>query len=135
MTLPDAVLELIQASVPSVTVFDGGVPDQDESVEIPDRFAVYWPDIGTIENGQVSQDPTGELFRFQVNAVAPDRGMADWIARAIRDRIVTVKPRVSGYQCGRIQHEFSLPAQEDNQVLSKRRVLLISRYTLLAEQI
>jgi hypothetical protein len=135
MTLPDGVLAIVRAPVPAVTVFDGGVPDEDESVTIPDRFAVYWPDIGTIENSQVSQDPTGELFRFQVNAVAPDRGMADWIARTIRNGIVNVKPLVPGYQCGRIQHEFSLPAQNDEQVLSKRRVILISRFTLLAEQI
>jgi hypothetical protein len=135
MTLADGVLALVRAPVPMVTVFDSGVPDQDESVTIPDRFAVYWPDTGTIENSQVSMDPTGELFRFQVNAVAPDRGMADWIARTIRDGIVNVKPRIPGYQCGRIQHEFALPAQIDEQVLSKRRVLLINRYTLLAEQL
>jgi hypothetical protein len=135
MTLPDAVLALIQGLPDMVRVFDSGVPDEDESTVIPDRFAVYWPDTGTVESSQVSMDPTGDLFRFQVNAVAPDRGMADWIARTVRDGIVGVKPRVPGYQCGRIQHEFSLPAQRDEQVLSKRRVLLISRYTLLAEQI
>lgn len=135
MTLPDAVLALIQDLPNMVHVFDSGVPDEDESFQVPDRFAVYWPDIGTVENSQVSMNPTGDLFRFQVNAVAPDRGMADWIARSVRAGIADVKPRVPGYQCGRIQHEFSLPAQIDEQVLSKRRVVLISRYTLLAEQI
>jgi hypothetical protein len=135
MSLPDSVLAIIRATVPQVTVFDAGVPDEDESTTIPDRFGVYWPDGGTVENDQVSQDPTGELFRFQFNAVAPDRGMADWIARTVKSGIVNIKPLVPGYQCGRIQHEFSLPAQIDEQVLSKRRVLLISRYTLLAEQI
>jgi hypothetical protein len=135
MTLPDAVLALIQGLPDMVRVFDSGVPDEDESTVIPDRFAVYWPDSGAVENSSVGMDPTGDLFRFQVNAVAPDRGMADWIARTIRNGIVNVKPFVPGYQCGRIQHEFPLPAQIDEQVLSKRRVVLINRYTLLAEQI
>lgn len=116
-------------------VFDTGVPDEDESVDTPDRYAIFWPDIGTPEGGNVAGKFTGGMYRFQVNSVAPDRGMAEWVAKKVRGGLLGVKPVFPGWSCGQIQLPFSLPARRDEQILSKRAVVVIDRYELLAEQI
>lgn len=136
MTLPDAVLELIRAPIPTVTVFDSGSPDENtEAEEVPARYAIYWPDNGTPESGSVAGEFTGGLFRWQVNFVAPDRGMCEWMSSRVRRQLLGVRPRIPGWSCGQIDLPFSLPARRDEQVLSRRVVVLIDRYELLAEQI
>lgn len=139
VTVPDAVLVMIEAAVPGVAVFDSGVPDQDETVPLPARYAVFWPDDGSRDMGpfdtRVATVSTGERFRFQVSSVAPDRQMAAWIARRIRDAITDAVPEVEGYTCGPIQHTLSASPAREEQVLAHRSVLMADRYELLADRL
>ena len=135
MAVNDAILAIITAAVPLVTVFDSGAPDEDSSEPIPERYAVFWPDTGTPEKGQVSNESTGRIYRWQVTAVAPDRGMAEWIATRIAAALEDLRPTIPGFSCGQIDHTFSLPARRDEQVLSRRAIVAMDRYELLAEQI
>jgi hypothetical protein len=134
MTVPDGVLQLIEAAVPGVTVYDAGVPE-----EPPERYAVYWPDDGSralgSQNMRVAVQSTGERFTWQVSSVGPDRQMAAWIAKRIRDTITDVTPVVEGYSCGPIQHQFSVSPDREEQVLSRQSVLMADRYELLAERL
>ena len=134
MGVNDSILALIAAAVPQVTVFDSGAPDEDGSESIPARYAVFWPDTGTPEKDQVSNQSTGRTYRWQVTAVAPDRGMAEWIAITIAAAIEDQRPTIPGFSCGQIDHTFSLPARRDEQVLSRRAIVAMDRYELLVEQ-
>lgn len=134
VSVPDVILELIRAAVPNITVYDAGVP-----AEPDERYAVFWPDDGTRSLGpddmRVAVKSTGEMFRFQVSSVAPDRGMAVWIARRIRDAITDETPAAEGFSCGFIQHTLSASPDREEQVLSRRSVLMADRYELLAERL
>lgn len=133
MSVPDAVLTLVRAAVPAVTVYDALVPD-----EPPARYAVYWPDDGTRsldpDDTRVATISSGERFRFQISTVAPDRQMAAWIARAIRDAITDTTPAVDGYTCGPIRHTLSASPDREEQVLARRAVLIADRYEILADR-
>lgn len=136
MTFTDSVLGLVRAPIPTVTVFDSGAPDENtEPSEVPERYAVFWPDIGTPQSDSVCGQFTGGLFRWQLNFVAPDRGMCEWMALKVRTALLGTNPHISGWSCGQIQLPLSLPARRDEQVLSRRVVVLMDRYELLAEQI
>jgi hypothetical protein len=134
VTVPDALLVLIRAAVPSVVVYDAGVPS-----EPPERYAVFWPNDGDrnmgTENSRVGVLSTGENYRFQVSSVAPDRQMAAWIARRIRDAITDHTPTAEGYSCGAIQHLLSASPDPEEQVLARRRVLMADTYQLLTDRI
>lgn len=135
MTFTDAVLGLVRAPIPTVRVFDSGSPDENtEAEQIPERYVVFWPDIGTPEGGNVAGDFTGGLYRWQLNFVAPDRGTCEWLALEVRTAILGTRPFIPGWSCGQIQLPLSLPARRDEQVLSRRAVVLMDRYELLAEQ-
>lgn len=137
MSVPDAVLAVVRAAVP-VTVFDAMVPDPDGG-DVPERYAVYYPDDGARglapEDMRVALASTGERYRFQVSSVAPDRQMASWIARRIRDAITDATPAAEGYMCGPIRHTLSAMPDRDETVLSKRSVMIADRYELLAERL
>jgi hypothetical protein len=139
MSVPDAILALIRAAVPTIVVFDSAVPDQDESQSIPERYAVFWPDEGSSNfeptNQRVAVQTTGKRFNWQVSSVAPDRQMAAWIATRIRDAITDVRPVVDGWDCGYIQHQFSVMPERDEQILAKRSVMIPDRFELLAERL
>lgn len=135
MTVNDAILDLVRAPIPTVTVFDSGSPDENtESDQVPERYVVYWPDIGTPQGDSVCGEFTGGLYRWQLNFVAPRRDMAEWMALKVRTHILGTRPSIPGWSCGQIQLPVSLPARRDEQVLSRRVVVLMDRYELLAEQ-
>lgn len=138
MTVPDAILVMVRAAVPVVTVFDSQVPDPDNE-PVPERYAVFYPDDGTRDIGaedmKVAVESTGEQFMFQVSSVAPDRQRAAWIARTIRDAITDAFPEAEGFSCGPIQHTLSASPDRDDQVLARRSVLMVDRYELLAERL
>lgn len=139
MSVPDAILALIRAAVPTVTVFDSTVPDQDETQPVPERYAVFWPDEGSSNfeptNQRVAAQTTGRRFTWQVSSVAPDRQMAAWIATRIREAITDARPAVDGWDCGYIRHQFSVMPERDEQVLARRSVMIPDRYELLAERL
>lgn len=136
MSVPDAILSLVRDPIPAVTVFDSGAPDENtEADQVPERYVVFWPDRGTPESGNVAGQFTGGTFRWQLTFVAPDRGMCDWMADQVRVRILGERPFIAGWSCGQILLPFSLPAERDEQVLSRRAVVAMDRYQLLAEQI
>lgn len=138
MTVPDAVLALIRAAVPTLTVYDSMIPDQNQPQPPPERYAIFWPDDGSRDIGEdqkrVAVQTTGELYTWQVSSIAPDRGMAAWIAKKIRDAITDVSPAIEGYSCGYIEHLFSVTNREE-QVLAVRSVMIPDRYQLLADRI
>jgi hypothetical protein len=133
VTIVDDILKMMRAPIPTVTVYDSGAPDENNDPQVPERYAIYWPDIGTPEGGNVAGDFTGGMYRWQMTYVAPDRGMAEWMANKVRS-VVGVRPFIPGFVCGQVQLPISLPARRDEQVLSRRVVVVIDRYELLAEQ-
>jgi hypothetical protein len=136
MTFTDSVLGLVRAAVPAVSVFDSGSPDENtEPDQVPERYVVFWPDTGTPQGDSVCGEFTGGLFRWQLNFVAPDRGMAEWMSQKVRDSLLGDRPFIAGWSCGQIQLPLTLPARRDEQVLSRRVVVLMDRYELLAEQV
>jgi len=138
VTVPDAILAMIRSAVPEVQVYDSGVPDQAETGEPPPRYAVVWPNDGDMdmppEDQQVAPVSTGESYFWQVSSVAPDRQMAAWIARTIRLAIVNQSVIVDGFSCGLIRHQGSFTPDRDENILSRRSVLIADRYTLLADR-
>jgi hypothetical protein len=134
VSVPDAILALAKAAIPSVTVFDSGAPDENNDTNVPERYSVYWPDIGTPEGGAVCGTFTGGTYRWQMTYVAPDRGMAEWMANEVRGAVLGKTPFIPGFVCGQVQLPISLPARRDEQVLARRVVVVIDRFELLAEQ-
>lgn len=126
MTVPDTVLGMIGAAVLDVSVFDGSVP-----TEPPERYAVFYPDIGTLDALTVCGTSDSAVFRFQVTSVAPDRAMAAWIAAHIRDDIVDARPSVDGWECGPIRHTYSMLPQRDESVMEHHVVYAVDQYALL----
>jgi hypothetical protein len=133
VTIVDELLTVIRATMPAVTVFDSGAPDENNDTDVPERYAVYWPDIGTPEGGNVAGEFTGGTYRWQMTYVAPDRGMAEWMANEVRS-LVGTRPFIPGFVCGQVLLPVSLPARRDEQVLARRVVVVIDRFELLAEQ-
>jgi hypothetical protein len=134
VTIVDDILTLMRAPIPTITVFDSGAPDENNTPDIPERYAVYWPDLGTPEAGAVCGTFTGGTYRWQMTYVAPDRGMAEWMANKVRAAVLGVKPFLPGFVCGQVQLPISLPARRDEQVLARRVVVIVDRFELLAEQ-
>lgn len=128
--VPDAVLALIELSVPGVSVFDGIVPS-----EPPDRYAVFYPDNGTLAALAACGDSDDAMFRFQVTSVAPDRQMASWVARQVRDAIVDVKPVADGWICGPTGHTYSQMSQRDEAVQEVPVVFMADLYEVRAQRV
>lgn len=127
MTLPDAVLAMIRAAVPDVTVYDGLVPTEPAS-----RYAVVYIDDGTLRALAACGVSDSATVRWQVTAVAPDREMASWIAATIRDNTVDRTPAATGWGCGLIQHVFSERPGRDETVAQLPVVYKPDLYDLLA---
>ncbi len=127
MTIPDAIVTAVGAAVLDVAVFDGIVP-----TEPPNRYAVVYPDTGTLAALAVCGISDSVTVRWQVTSVAPDREMAAWIAITIRDTTVDTKPAVDGWVVGPIRHTFSQTPQRDEAVLDRPVVYQVDLYGLLA---
>lgn len=129
--MPDAILAMVRDAVPpDVTVYDGQVPEQP-----PDRYVVLYMDNGTRRAEGVEHQSTGRLFRWQVTTVAPDRGMAGWLAEAVADALTDQRPDVPGWSPGLIEHTHSRTPRADEQVLARTVVVAFDLYQLLAEKL
>src|SRR5690606_41937784 len=65
-----------------VSVYDGQVPEPP-----PRRYVVVYADHGTRSAAErVDDQSTSVTYRWQVTSVAPDRGMAHWLAERVADR-------------------------------------------------
>lgn len=127
MTVPDEILALIAAAVPGVTVFDGRVgPTPD------DRYVVVYPDPGTVKALAVCGQSDSATFRWQVTSVGPDRERAAWLAVAVRDATVDVRPVVAGWACGLVCHSYAQLPQHDEAVAERPVVYQVDLYDLLA---
>jgi hypothetical protein len=140
MTVPDAILAMVRAAVPGVTVYDGRVPDGPQEETPPDRYVAAYIDPGTlddggIENRKVAHQSTGLTVRWQVTSVAPDRQMAAWLAERVRDGLVDQRPTVAGWACGLIEHTLSRLPRPDEQVQERPVVVAVDQYQLLAERL
>lgn len=125
--LPDAVLAKIRAAVPEVTVYDGIIP-----AEPPTRYAIVFVDDGTLDALAACGQHDSATVRWQVQSIAPDRQMASWIAKTIRDTTVDTKPVADGWVCGPIQHRFSERPGNDETVGERPVVFKPDLYDLLA---
>jgi len=96
--------------------------------------AVYI-DRGTRSAEAVDSVSTSRTWRWQVTCVAPDRGMAAWLAERVADGLVDVRPKVDGWVCGQIEHTFSQQPQADEQVQERPVVVAVDLYALLAEKL
>lgn len=153
MTVPDTVVGLVvEALAPAggylwqqtgnavpaddLVVFDGLVPPTP-----PRRYIVTYIGDGvrspgpTFDDMAVSDEPSTEAFWWQTTAVAPDRAMASWIARTVRDYLVGRRITVDGHDPGLIRHTFTQLPQRDEQVLERPAVFAIDQYRLLSEQV
>lgn len=151
MTVADTVVAAVVAAIPGAAlwqqteatppfddllVFDAIVPPQP-----PQRYVVVWPDDGTRTTGPgrdqspVCDVSSSELYRWQVTAVAPDRQMAAWLARRVKDHLTDARIEVEGLSSGLIRHVFSQQPQPDEKVLERPVVFVIDQYRLLAERV
>lgn len=128
--VPDAVLALIAAAVPGVTVYDGRVPEEPAT-----RYVVFWPDIGTVRALAVCGVSDSAVFRWQTTTVALDRQAAAWLAEKVRDATVDVAPTVDGWVCGPIGHTYARGPQPDETVLERPVVTLVDLYELTADRV
>jgi hypothetical protein len=127
VSLPDAVIAMIRAAVPDVTVYDGMVP------ETPDeRYAVVYIDDGTRAAVAACGQSDSATLRWQVTSVAPDRGMASWIATKILDELLDRSPSTDGWVCGQIKHVFSERPGRDETVAARPVAFRPDLYDLLA---
>lgn len=152
MTIQDTILGLVVAALPDaylwehtadlappvddLVVFDGIVPPQP-----PHRYVAVYVDDGTRTTGPgatqrpVCDESSSEVERWQTTAVAPDRQMASWLARKVRDALIDVRVVAEGYSPGLIRHTFSQLPQRDEQVLERPVVFAVDQYQLLAERV
>lgn len=151
MSVPDAVVALVVASLPGAAlwqqadappptddllVFDGIVPPNP-----PNRYVVAYVDDGTRTpgpgqtNAPVCDESTADLYRWQITSVAPDRQMASWLATRVRNGLVDVRITVDGFVPGLIRHTFSQLPQRDEQVLERPVVFTVDQYRLHAERV
>lgn len=133
--IPAAILALVRDSVPGVTVYDGRVPDGPGHDPPPDRYVAVYIDRGTRSAEAVDSVSTSRTWRWQVTCVAPDRGMAAWLAERVADGLVDVRPKVDGWVCGQIEHTFSQQPQADEQVQERPVMVAVDLYALLAEKL
>lgn len=128
--VPDVVHGLLATAAGAVTVYDGRVP-----TEPGDRYAIFWPDIGTVRALTVCGVSDDAVFRWQVTTVAPDRQQAAWLAERLRDATVDVRPSVDGWACGQIKHTYSQPPQHDETVMERPAVYMGDLYELRAQRV
>lgn len=145
MSVPEAVLAAVVASLPGaalydpqspitdpddVYVFDGLVPP-----EPPHRYAVVYADTGTLNALAVCSISDSATYRWQVTSVGRDALEARWIATRIKDGIVDQKLSATGWSCGQIEHNYGGFPARDEQVMDRPVVYLIDQYVLLASRI
>lgn len=132
MSIPDTILGMVRDALPDdVPVYDGQVPEPP-----PRRYVVVYADHGTRSAAErVDDQSTSATYRWQVTSVAPDRGMAHWLAERVADALTDARPEVEGWVTGEIAHTYSQLAASDDQVLERRVVTAVDQYLLLAERI
>lgn len=129
----DRVYELIKEAIPGVKVYDAVVNDKIE--DLPERYAVYYPDSGRAIAGDVAQTSNGEDLGWQVTCVAASapgvaagdlRWKAQWLARQIRDHLLANRITPGG---GKVEHYHSEPAGRDETVSSRVLVYAVDKYS------
>lgn len=144
MSVPDAVVAMIVAAVPGATLYDPQVGFGDGDLVIfdglvppkpPLRYVVVYPDNGTRRPVAVSAVSDAVTFRFTTHCVAPDRGMAAWLASRVADHIVDTRPVAAGWDCGQIGHSYSQPPVREEVVMERPVVNAIDTYSLTANRV
>lgn len=131
MTVPDAVVALIAAAVPTgVVVYDGIVPTTPA-----ERYVVAYVDPGTLTALSVASVSDDLMVRWQTTTVAPDAAAARWLAARVRDSIVDQKPTVDGWSCGQVSHTYSQTPQRDEAVMERPVVYLVDLYAVRAARV
>src|SRR5690606_41392325 len=101
-----------------VSVYDGQVPEPP-----PRRYVVVYADHGTRSAAErVDDQSTSVTYRWQVTSVAPDRGMAHWLAERVADVLTDARPEVEGWVTGESAHTYSQLAASVDQVLGRPAV-------------
>lgn len=126
MTVADAVIEMVGAAVLDVAVFDGAVPNTP-----PDRYVVVYADNGTLDALAACGESDSATYRWQITAVAADRQTSAWLADKVR-ATVDARPTVDGWECGPVQHTYSMFPQRDETVQERPVVYAVDQYSLLA---
>jgi hypothetical protein len=135
VSVPAAILALIETAVDPVTVYDGRVPDGTASDVPPSRYvAAYIADPHRLAEN-VAHESSGGPVRWQVTCVAPDREMASWLASRVRDALLDQRPVAAGWDCGLIIHAGSQRPRPDEQVQERPVVLVTDQYEVLVERL
>jgi hypothetical protein len=146
VSVPDGVMARIVSAVPGgvlattdtdqvfpepqIAVFDAIIPKNP-----PSRYLVVYMGSGTLDALAACGASNSATVRYQINAVAPDRAMAAWLAEKARDNTVDTKPTADGWSCGPVRHVYGLPPQRDETVAERPVVFLIDQYELLATRV
>jgi hypothetical protein len=143
LSVPDAVLTQIAAALPGGVVATTD-PDQiftDEQIAVYDgiipktpplRYLIVYIDTGTLETLAACGQHDSAYVRWQTTSVAPDAGMARWLAERSRDGTVDTKPTAPGWSCGPIAHVYSQRPQRDETVAERPSVFQVDLYEVLA---
>lgn len=135
MSLADAIVDMVEAAVPAVTVYDGRVPDGSVSGEPPQRYVVVYIPGPRLEADTVAHESTSGTLRWQVTSVAPDRQMTAWLADTVRDALVDHRPAADGWEPGLIRHTDSHIPRPDEDVQERPVVFAVDRYAVDAERL
>ena len=112
MTVADAALASVQAGLAPVPVYDGHVPDSP-----PERYAVLYPDAGTVAAQALDGVSDLGTFRFRLTYVtrggqAGRRGV-EFLARKARAALVDQTLDVPDWALGPVLHESTEPVRRD----------------------
>lgn len=118
MTVGDAVLALVEAAVPGVTVYDAHVPSSTATSPLPGRYVVVYPTTPQLSAEGLCASDTVRA-EWQVTSVGATRPEAQWLAEHVRDGLVDRRPTVPGMTCAPIEHTGSQPVRWDDQVAGR----------------
>lgn len=105
-----ALLTLLRAGAPVLTVYDGNVP---ANPALP--YCVLY--LGWDAERTALQAVTDQFNgRAQVTSVGANAQAARIVAKLVADRLIDVAPAVAGRSCWPITHELAQPPREDRDV-------------------
>lgn len=130
----EAILALVRAAVPDLTVFDGKVPPV---AQRPGRFLVVYMPPGVREAGNAGDRADRVRISWQVTSLAtaddPTKlkdiaWQARWAAARVRDHLVANRLTPAG---SKVRHTLSSRQGDDDQLVTTQAFGVVDQYEAL----
>lgn len=129
MTPADAVVDACRLPfvgfTPPVIGYDSIIP-----LKPSGRWFVVYPDGGTFESLTLCRAGDVGVIRWQVSTFGPTRASAQFVADAIRTRLLGSPIVVAGWMDANADHEISVQARPDEAVREVPLVSCVDRYSM-----